>query len=65
MTYIYSISLLPTEDEDDISVANAKTIGGKRKYNESVSDVMSLKSQSTSRYRGNKVLYLKTLTLFF
>lgn len=39
------------EDKDDISIADKNT-NRKRKYNESASDVMSLKSQSTSKYRG-------------
>lgn len=37
--------------EDDVSVAT-KNVSKKRKYSENMSDVMSLKSQSTSRYRG-------------
>ncbi|KMQ96335.1 rrp12-like protein [Lasius niger] len=40
------------EDEDDVSVAAAKNAVKKRKYSESMSDVMSLKSQSTSKYRA-------------
>ncbi|KAL6431993.1 hypothetical protein ACFW04_007436 [Cataglyphis niger] len=38
--------------EDDASVAAAKIAGKKRKYNESTSDVMSLKSQSMSKYQA-------------
>ncbi|KAM0736189.1 RRP12-like protein [Formica fusca] len=38
--------------EDEVSVAAAKNTDKKRKYSESTSDVMSLKSQSTSRYRA-------------
>ncbi|XP_018354107.1 PREDICTED: RRP12-like protein [Trachymyrmex septentrionalis] len=38
--------------EDDISVVTTKTANKKRKYSESVLDVMSLKSQSTSKYRA-------------
>ncbi|XP_011633501.1 RRP12-like protein isoform X1 [Pogonomyrmex barbatus] len=39
------------EDQDDVSVVTAKSIGNKRKRNENMSDMMSLKSQSTSKYR--------------
>ncbi|KYN06248.1 PREDICTED: RRP12-like protein [Cyphomyrmex costatus] len=38
--------------EDDVSVVTTKTASKKRKYSESVLDVMSLKSQSTSKYRA-------------
>lgn len=41
------------EDKDDASVATAKTAGKKRKYSDANSDVVSLKSQSTSKYQGN------------
>lgn len=40
------------EGEDDVSVAATKNAVKKRKYSESTSDVMSLKSQSTSRYQA-------------
>lgn len=40
------------DDDGGISVASAKNISRKRKYSESMSDVMSLKSQSTSKYRA-------------
>lgn len=40
------------EDDDDISVATMNVNGRKRKHSENMSDVMSLKSQSTSRYQG-------------
>lgn len=39
------------EDKDDISVAEKNT-NKKRKYSESIADVMSLKSQSTSKYQA-------------
>ncbi|XP_029179046.1 RRP12-like protein [Nylanderia fulva] len=39
------------EDEDDVSMTT-KNVDKKRKYSESMSDVMSLKSQSTSRYQA-------------
>ncbi|GAB1867081.1 RRP12-like protein [Camponotus japonicus] len=39
------------EDKDDISVTEKNT-NKKRKYSESISDVMSLKSQSTSKYQA-------------
>jgi len=41
------------EDEDDASiVTSTKNASKKRKYNESTLETMSVKSQSTSRYRG-------------
>ncbi|XP_011686333.1 PREDICTED: RRP12-like protein [Wasmannia auropunctata] len=41
------------EDEDNgSSIATTKTVSKKRKYSESTLDAMSLKSQSTSRYRA-------------
>ncbi|XP_071577091.1 RRP12-like protein [Temnothorax nylanderi] len=40
------------KDEDDVSVVTTKTAGKKRKYSSSTLDAMSLKSQSTSRYRA-------------
>ncbi|KAL0112098.1 hypothetical protein PUN28_013375 [Cardiocondyla obscurior] len=39
------------KDEDDVSVISAGA-GKKRKYSESVSDAMSLKSRTTSRYQA-------------
>lgn len=46
------IFLFSAKVEDDVSVVTAKTAGKKRKYSENALDVMSLKSQSTSKYRG-------------
>lgn len=49
---IYARRFYFVEDEDDVSIVTTKTADKKRKYSESILDAMSLKSQSTSRYRG-------------
>lgn len=46
------------EDEDDASTMTANTVGRKRTYSESTVDAMSLKSRSTSRYRGEFIKFL-------